>query len=106
MLEQPEDTEATHDQNFQFIDLDNDGDLDIISTLHPFNSGHSKTIALHENLNPGWSLSMKGYAALMQEFNCNRIYVPDFDADGDLDVVITCPRGDAFEVYYAENRKR
>jgi hypothetical protein len=102
---QPSKTGATHDQNFQFLDLDSDGDLDIVSTLKP-RSSHGNTIAFHENLNPGWALSMKGYNAVFQEYNCNRIYLPDTDADGDLDLVLTCPRADSFEIYYSENRKQ
>jgi hypothetical protein len=39
----------------------------------------------------------------MGENNCNRIYTPDLDADGNLDVILTCPRGDALEVYYGKN---
>lgn len=102
---QPTETGATHDQNFQFLDLDSDGDLDIVSTLK-FDSSHGNTIAFHENLNPGWTLSMKGFNAVFQDYNCNRIYLPDTDADGDLDLVLTCPRGDSFDIYYSENRKR
>ena len=68
--DQPPETGATHDQNFQFLDLDLDGDLDIVSTLKPSESSHGNTIAFHENLNPGWSLSMKGFNALFQDYNC------------------------------------
>ena len=98
---QPEDTGGTHDQNFQFRDLDGDSRLDIVSTLKP--DGGDNGIALHRNLNPGWSLSTKKFSSFMGENNCNRIYTPDLDADGNLDVILTCPRGDALEVYYGKN---
>ena len=98
---QPEDTGATHDQNFQFRDLDGDSRLDIVSTLKP-DSAYN-VIALHRNLNPGWSLSTKAFSSFMSENNCNRIYTPDLNADGNLDVIVTCPRADAIEIYYGKN---
>ena len=98
---QPEDTGATHDQNFQFRDLDGDSKLDIVSTLKP--DGGDNGISLHRNLNPGWSLSSKTFSSFMTENNCNRIYTPDLDADGNLDVILTCARSDALEVYYGKN---
>ena len=99
---QPEDTGAVHDQNFQFRDLDGDSRLDIVSTLNP-GSSYDDGIALHRNLNPGWSLSTKKFSSFMSENNCNRIYTPDLDADGNLDVILTCPRADALEIYYGKN---
>ena len=39
----------------------------------------------------------------MSENNCNRIYTPDLDADGNLDVIVTCPGADALEIYYGKN---
>ena len=98
---QPEDTGAGHDQNFQFRDLDGDSRLDIVSTLEPGSSYDG--IALHRNLNPGWSLSTKKFSSFMSENNCNRIYTPDLDADGNLDVIVTCPGADALEIYYGKN---
>jgi hypothetical protein len=99
---QPEDTGAVHDQNFQFRDLNGDSKLDIVSTLKP-GMFTNDVIALHRNLNPGWSLSTKTFSSFMQENNCNRIYTPDLDADGNLDVILTCARADNLEVYYGKN---
>ena len=99
---QPEDTGALHDQNFQFRDLDGDSRLDIVSTLTTGGS-YDDGIALHRNLNPGWSLSTKKFSSFMSENNCNRIYTPDLDADGNLDVIVTCPGADALEIYYGKN---
>jgi hypothetical protein len=99
---QPEDTGTGHDQNFQFRDLDGDSRLDIVSTLDP-GSSYNDGIALHRNLNPGWSLSTKKFSSFMSENNCNHIYTPDLDADGNLDVILTCPRADVLEIYYGKN---
>ena len=99
---QPEDTGAVHDQNFQFRDLNGDSKLDIVSTLKP-GMFTNDVIALHRNLNPGWSLSTKTFSSFMQENNCNRIYTPDLDADGNVDVILTCARADNLEVYYGKN---
>ena len=99
---QPEDTGAVHDQNFQFRDLNGDSKLDIVSTLKP-GMFTNDVIALHRNLNPGWSLSTKTFSSFMQENNCNRIYTPDLDADGNLDVILACARADNLEVYYGKN---
>jgi hypothetical protein len=98
---QPEDTAAVHDQNFQFRDIDGDSRLDIVSTLKP--DGGDNGIALHRNLNPGWSLSTKKFSSFMTENNCNRIYTPDLNSDGNLDVILTCASSDALEVYYGKN---
>ena len=100
---QPEDTGAVHDQNFQFRDLDGDSKLDIVSTLKP-GMFTNDVIALHRNLNPDWSLSTKTFSSFMSENSCNRIYTPDLDADGNLDVIVTCPGGaDTLEIYYGKN---
>jgi len=99
---QPEDTGAVHDQNFQFRDLDGDSKLDIVSTLIP-GMFTNDVIALHRNLNPDWSLSTKTFSSFMSENSCNRIYTPDLDADGNLDVIVTCPGADALEIYYGKN---
>jgi hypothetical protein len=101
--DQPEDTGASHDQNFRFNDLNGDSRLDIISTLKP-GPLFEHAISLHQNLNSGWSLSKKSFSHFMQENNCNRIYTPDFDSDGNLDVIITCPRFDSLEIYYGKNQ--
>lgn len=101
--DQPEDTGASHDQNFRFNDLNGDSRLDIISSLNPgplFEHG----VSLHQNLNSGWSLSKKSFSHFMQENNCNRLYTPDFDSDGNLDLIITCPRFDSLEIYYGKNQ--
>ena len=99
---QPEDTGSSHDQNFQFRDLNGDSKLDIVSTL---TSGDfaSDVIALHRNLNPGWSLTTKTFRSFMQENSCYRIYTPDLDADGNLDVILTCTKADNLEIYYGKN---
>ena len=101
--DQPEDTGASHDQNFHFKDLNGDSRLDIISTLKP-GPLFEHAISLHQNLSSGWSLSKKSFSHFMQENNCNRIYAPDFDSDGNLDVIITCPRFDSLEIYYGKNQ--
>ena len=99
---QPEDTKLTHDQNLNFRDLNGDSKLDIVSSLHP-GSIYEDTIAVHQSVASGWSLSTKGFNAFMQENYCLRVYTPDFNSDGNLDVLITCPRGDILEVYYGSN---
>ncbi|MDB9736855.1 alpha/beta hydrolase-fold protein, partial [Porticoccaceae bacterium] len=100
---QPEDTGAGHDQNFRFDDLNGDSRLDIISTLNP-GPLFEHAVSLHQNLSSNWSLSKKTFSHFMQENNCNRIYTPDFDSDGNLDVIITCPRFDSLEIYYGKNQ--
>ena len=99
---QPEDTNLTHDQNLNFSDINGDSNLDIISTLHP-GPDYVDTIAVHRNVASSWSLSTKGFNTFMQENICNRIYTPDFNEDGNLDVVITCPRSDHLAIYIASN---
>ena len=99
---QPPDTKMTHDQNLNFRDLNGDSKLDIITTLHP-GSSYQDTIAVHQNVTSGWSLSTKGFNAFMQENICLRVYTPDFNSDGNVDVVIACPRADILEVYYGSN---
>ena len=104
--DQPEDTGLTHNQNFQFVDVDADGDLDILSTTKPF-PNFGNTIFLHENLNPGWRLSAKGYGSFMQDNNCNRIFAPDLDGDGDFDVITMCGGGERErQIYFARNLKQ
>lgn len=103
--QQPQDTGATHDQNFNFIDILGDDKPDLLSTLKPNRWYSSNTIALHQNMGTGWRLTTKGFNQFMRENNCNRIYTPDFDADGNIDVVITCPRADTLEIYYARNQR-
>jgi hypothetical protein len=97
---QPQDTEVSHDQNFQFRDLDGDSKFDIVSTLTP---SVKEVISLHRNLNPGWVLSTKTFRNFMQENNCNRIYTPDLDSDGNLDVIVFCNRSDGVHIYFGEN---
>jgi hypothetical protein len=48
-------------------------------------------------------LSTKKFSSFMSENSCNRIYTPDLDADGNLDVIVTCPGADALEIYYGKN---
>ena len=104
--QQPQDSAKSHDQDFQFKDLDGDGDLDILSVATPF-PHFNDTIILHENLNPGWQISTKGYGEIMLQNNCNRIYTPDLDGDGDFDVITTCGGGErARLVYFGRNLKQ
>ena len=43
--------QGRHMIRISILDLDLDGDLDIVSTLKPSESSHGNTIAFHENLN-------------------------------------------------------
>jgi hypothetical protein len=101
--QQPGDTKAQHDQNLVFRDLNGDTRLDIISTLSP-KPDYRDTIAIHENIGSSWSLSTKGFNTFMEENMCNKIYTPDFDNDGNLDVVVACVRRDQLEIYFAGNQ--
>jgi len=90
---QPEDTGAVHDQNFQFRDLNGDSKLDIVSTLKP-GMFTNDVIACTGILIQAGHCRPKTFSSFMQENNCNRIYTPDLDADGNLDVILTCARAD------------
>ncbi|MDG0980479.1 MAG: FG-GAP-like repeat-containing protein [Halieaceae bacterium] len=101
---QPQNTGGTHDQNINLVDLDGDQTLDILSTLKPNSWYNSATIALHKYSDLSWQLSEKSFNEFMQENNCNRIYTPDLNADGNFDIVIACPRADQLEIYFSPNK--
>ena len=96
---QPTDTKQSHDQNFQFKDLDGDFDLDIVSTLT--DRGIQDSISLHKHLSPGWSLSTKNFLTFIQEHGCSNVYT-DLDSDGNLDIVF-CNNSNGIKIYYGEN---
>ncbi|RZP29913.1 T9SS type A sorting domain-containing protein [bacterium] len=74
-------------------DLDNDGDMDIVSA-----SQEDDAIAWYENngaVNPSWTVSDIATSA----DGANAIYVADMDNDGDMDIVSASGADDAISWY-------
>ena len=67
-----------------FVDVDNDGDLDIVTTGVNLNSGGDQ---LFENHNSEWR-PMGSFAGLATESAGRGLSVADFDTDGDQDLLV------------------
>ncbi|MDP6920199.1 MAG: VCBS repeat-containing protein, partial [Arenicellales bacterium] len=87
------DTDADNAMSVFVADMDNDGDLDIVSA-----SGNDNTIAWYENdgaADPSWTAADIATSA----DNAHSVFVADMDNDGDMDIVSASYNDDAIAWY-------
>ena len=88
------DTNADGALDIHIADMDNDGDLDIVSA-----SDEDEIIAWYENdgaTNPSWSKSNIYYG---DDEWPSRVYTGDMDGDGDMDIVSVSYNDDTIAWY-------
>ena len=80
-------TTAAHDANSVFaIDIDNDGNIDVLSTSYDIISGSNDKVAWYENNGsspPGWT----NYTIATSANKPESVYAIDIDNDNDIDVL-------------------
>ncbi|HJL85456.1 MAG TPA: VCBS repeat-containing protein, partial [Candidatus Marinimicrobia bacterium] len=87
------DTDADNAMSVFVADMDNDGDLDIVSA-----SGNDNTIAWYENdgaADPSWTAADIATSAN----GAKSVFAADMDNDGDMDIVSASANDDAIAWY-------